>query len=214
MSTSTGNSEVDIGAGAKWLCDGADIDLGLDNLGASPKSIPMAPKSIPLAPIAVTCPTGVTMASAGQVMTLRGDGGCIDGSRVCCSDVIAEAVWDIRGNGGSNTPKYRAEGAADPVFPVLNIAPLLGLIYPRHCLIDADHDVFEFDGSEVVLTTTGISLLRKPQGGMQRMWILRRFCRQVLRPRPRRSTAVKPWLRRLAVVRQPLQPTPPTSALR
>ena len=102
--------------GTKWLGDGVDINLAVDKTGFSPESIPMAPKSTPLAPIAATGSTGVSMASAEQVMTLRSDGGCIVGSRVCCPDGIAEAVWDISGNKGSNTLKYRAEGAADPVF--------------------------------------------------------------------------------------------------
>ena len=114
-----GNPEVNLANGRK-LADGAGIDADDDtgkSIPLAPKSILMAPKSICMAPTSVVDPTGVSMASAEQVMTLRSDGGCaVEGGRECCPDGIAEAVWDIRENEGKNTFKYRAESAADPVF--------------------------------------------------------------------------------------------------
>ena len=101
----------------------------------------------------------VSMASAEQVMTLRSDGGCaVERSRECCPDGIAEAVWDIRGNEGRNILKYCAESVADPVSSVL------GSYYPRHCLIDVDNEVFEFNGRENVFNNCVKQLPAKSPG--------------------------------------------------
>ena len=117
----TGIPKVD----GRKLTNGAYIDVHDDtgkSIPLAPKSIFMAPKSMFMAPASVVDPTSVSMASAEQVMTLRGDDGgrVVEGSRVCCPDGIAEAVWDIPGNEGRNTFKYRAESAADPFVPVLD----------------------------------------------------------------------------------------------
>ena len=140
MSTLTGKPEVSLANGRK-LADGADIDADDDtgkSIPLAPKSMFMAPKSVSMGQTSVVDPTGLSMASAEQVIILQSDGGCaVERSRECCPDGVAEAVWDIRGNEGRNTLKCRA---ADPVFP------FLGSHYPRHCFIDVDREVFDFHG--------------------------------------------------------------------
>ena len=98
------------------------------------------------------------MASSESVMTRGSDGSCIAGFRVCCPDGIAEAVWDIRGNEGRNTLKYRAEKIAEPVVSGL------GSHYPRHCFTDVDNEVFEFNGQEIVFDSCVNQLSVKAPG--------------------------------------------------
>ncbi len=106
------------------------------------------------------------MASAEQVMTLQSDGNFAEGRRECCPDGSADAaIWDIGGKKGSNTLEYRPVFAHDPLFSDLPVAPPLGSIYPPSFLIDADNEVFEYNGSEIVFDNCANQLTENAQGG-------------------------------------------------
>ena len=127
----------------------------------------MVTKPIPMAPIAASGPTPVSMAPAEQVMTRRSDGGCVvEGSRECCPDGSAEAVWDIGGNKGRNTLRHRPDFADDQVFGIVPVARPLGSISSPSCFIDVENEVFEFNGQQIIFDNGANQLTAKAPGGI------------------------------------------------